>query len=186
MDLKGRPIENTSAALDRLYNDHHITLRKFLRARLAVGQELDDIVQEVFAKLARMDDLVATLPPGEPRNGAYLCRMANNLVLNLERHKKVRRRYQEGEKVRLEQTEAAVVGPETQAQSDEELKRVGNALLSMEPLHRQAFYLNRFKQKSYAEVAASMGVSVKKVEYYMKQALIALRRAMVNAEGSEQ
>ena len=182
----GKQRETQRQALDRLYSDHQLALRKFLRARLAVGQDLDDIVQEVFAKLARIDNLPQLLPIGAPGNVSYLLRMANNLVFNHERHKAVRRRHLEIEKSRIQRESASFDRtPEHITVVREELDRLRGVIAGMRPNWRQAFVLNRFKQKTYKEIAIFMGVSVKQVEKYMQQALVVIRRALCEAKEAE-
>ncbi|MDM3871197.1 sigma-70 family RNA polymerase sigma factor [Porticoccus sp. W117] len=188
VDIKGRPLESHQSALDRLYREHNIPLRKFLKARMTLGQqELDDVVQEVFAKLAKLSKLTTILPPEHPQNYAYICRIANNLVINQKRHISVRHRYLEQERSSAGGDDAQQSqSPEDQLATREELRHVQQALLNMKPTWRHAFYLNRYKQMTYTEVAQNMGVTVKQVEKFIKQALIVVRRAMEKARRTEQ
>ncbi len=186
VDLSGRPRETREQVLERLFNEHRDALCAFLWVRLGVDQEVDDIVQDVFARLADLDDLPERLPPGNHSNRAFIFTIANNHVLNLEKHRQVRRRYVE------QQTSAhnagsdglVEVSPEVVALAEQELERVKQVILKLRPNWRDAFILNRFKHWSYRDIAVVMGVSVKQVEKYMKHALVHVRRAALENSGA--
>lgn len=58
----------------------------------------------------------------------------------------------------------------------EELARhIEEALAALPDSYREAFEMNRFRHKTYAEIAAVLGVSPKTVDYRIQQALKLLR-----------
>ncbi|WIO73622.1 sigma-70 family RNA polymerase sigma factor [Porticoccaceae bacterium LTM1] len=186
VEFRGNPRETQQQALNRLYEEHHVALRKFLRARLGISQELDDIVQEVFARLAKIENLAELLPIGEEGSLSYLFRAANNLAINIERHKTVRNRYLDGEKLRMQSEEVHFDHtPERINLVREELSQIRNVIAGMNINTRQAFILNRFKQRTYKEIAKDMGVSVKQVEKYIQKALVIIRRAVSETQKVE-
>ncbi|MCV6627270.1 MAG: sigma-70 family RNA polymerase sigma factor, partial [Cellvibrionaceae bacterium] len=129
------------------------------------SHELEDVVQDVFAKLAKEENLIARLPADRSKWRSYLVAMANNLVVDMARYKQVRRKYLDKERHQI--TEADRVeeaSPERIALSRQELERVKAVILELRPRWRQAFILNRFKHQSYPQIAQQMGVSVKQIE----------------------
>jgi RNA polymerase sigma-19 factor, ECF subfamily len=176
--------ETRDQALERLYNAHLTDLRAFLQARTGLGEELDDIIQDVFTRLAKLDDLQQRLPPGDQRNLSYLFSMAHNRVVDLERNKSMRRghldTYQKEQDIQAPQPQT----PEQAVQAKQELERLKQVILGLKPKCRQAFMLNRFKFHTYREIAVKMGISVKQVEKYMKQALIKVRETAHEEQGT--
>lgn len=57
---KRRQQKNDQKVLEHLFNEHHTPLRAFLKRRLVPVDERDDVIQEVFARLAKMRDLGKT------------------------------------------------------------------------------------------------------------------------------
>ncbi|WIO74017.1 RNA polymerase sigma factor [Porticoccaceae bacterium LTM1] len=184
--LADRQRESREQVLERLFIEHGSALRGFLRVTLKVDSEVEDIIQEVFIKLANLEQLPERLPPGGASNRSFLFAIANNLVVDLERSKRVRREY-----ASAHQAEA---GPEafvnngspeaiTLARSD--LECVKEVLLQMRPCWREAFILNRFRHRSYREISIDMGISVKTVEKYIKKALLQIKAAVQDLKGVE-
>lgn len=177
--------ESKEQVLERLFREHGSALRGFLRVSLQVGSEMEDIVQEVFAKLAKLDDLQERLPEGKSSNRAFLFTMANNLVVDMERRKRVRRQYA------MEQSSDAVEqsrpddSPEAITLAEQELAVVKDVLKQMRPCWREAFILNRFRYRSYSQIAIDMNISVKTVEKYIKKALMQIRKAVLEIKGVE-
>ena len=173
--------ETSDQVLERLFSQHEAALRTFVRRRLGSVEEIEDVVQEVFARLARLGDLHTRIQAGKGDGRSYLFTVANNLIVDQERRKTLQRQYDnqtdEGDLV----TE---VTPETIVATDRELEIIKQVIMNLKPSWRRAFVLNRFHYMSYREVAEHMGITIKQVESYMAQALVKLRdaeRAMENA-----
>ncbi len=178
VDLSGRPQLTKKQLLDELYRAHSAALRSFLRARLGVAGNPDDVVQEVFCKLATIPDaeLHQKLPFGADSNRAFIFTVANNLVLNQERHENVKRKYRSEQQAQAEeQGDSLGITPETITASAESLRRVKTAIANLKPTWRRAFVFHRFKGYSYRDIAAEMDVSVKQVEKYIQNALYQVR-----------
>ena len=58
---------------------------------------------------------------------------------------------------------------------EELAQRIEEALAALPDSYREAFEMNRFQHKTYAEIAACLGVSSKTVDYRIQQALKLLR-----------
>lgn len=183
IEFPSKPPDVRCRDLERLYADHGAALRSFLGVRMGVGGDVEDVVQDVFTKLAQMEDLRERLPASDRSVRAYIFQMANNHLLNLYRHKAVRKRHAEQE--RKEMDEMAECGPERIVLAQRELDVIRETIQRLPLPCRQAFILNRFKQKTYVEVARHMGVTIKQVEKYMEKALIAVRRTVKRLRESE-
>ncbi|WIO74201.1 sigma-70 family RNA polymerase sigma factor [Porticoccaceae bacterium LTM1] len=183
IDLVSHRAVSKQQLLEQLFREHGTSLRAFLTSVMGSSHELDDIIQEIFAKLAKEDDLIARLPTDRGKWCSYLFAMANNLVVDLARYKQVRQRFLKKEQHQLtEESAIEHASPERLALNREELERVKDVILGLRPRWRQAFIQNRFKHKSYRQIADDMGVSVKQVEKYMKQALIRIRESAEYAQ----
>lgn len=148
--------------------------------------DIDDVVQEVFIRLARMDDLPKRLSRQSESNRSFIIAVANNLVLDLEKSRRVRHRYAENLQAQSGEDNLLQNGtPETIAEARQELEYLRDVIINLNPNWRRAFILNRFKHLSYREIAAVMGVSVKQIDKFMKNALIHIRRAEKEIRGRD-
>ncbi len=176
VDLKGRRQETREQVLERLFREHGAALRRFLRGRTGSDDDLEDVVQEVFLRLAKMDDLDERMGVGRGNSRAFIFTAANHLVVDLERRKAVRWQYKA--RFRDEASEQVQnVTPDRILSADRDLHMVKDVIMKLRPNCRQAFVLNRFENLSYPQVADRMGISVKHVEKLMSSALVKLRDA---------
>ena len=185
VDLPGRRQETREQVLERLFKEHRAALCAFLRVRMDRDAEMDDVVQEVFIRLARMKDLPERLSQGRESNRSFIIAIANNLVLDLEKSRRVRHRYADKVQAQAHDDDRVQSGtPETIAAARQELKRLRDVIMNLNPNWRKAFILNRFKHMSYREISVEMGVSVKQIDKFMKNALIQIRRAVSETKGA--
>lgn len=171
--------ETHEQALDRLYAEHAAALRRFIAARVVGGLDVEDLLQDVYARLARMDDLPERLPAGRRTTRGFLLTVANRLVIDRERQRGIRRRHDQHVRLLQDPDDASSPSAEAIALASEDLDAVASALEAMKPEWRRAFVLNRFSHMSYREVAKAMDVSTKTVEKYIGKALLHLRAALL-------
>ena len=184
VDIHRRQAETRNQVLERLFKEHNSALRGFLNMRLGVTEELDDVVQEVFARLAKLPDLQERLPVGGSNNRSFLFAVANNYVMDMERRKVHQRRYAESRQVRNHESDNLYLAtPESIALAAEDIARLREVIVKLKPAWRDAFVLVRIKCMSYREAAREMGVTVKKIEAYIKGAMIQIRKADLSITG---
>jgi RNA polymerase sigma-70 factor (ECF subfamily) len=161
--------------LEALYREHAPALKGFLRLRRVADADRDDLMQEVFLRLARIDDLpvVASKDSGSTR--AYLFTIANRLILDQWRHTAMSRRHGLTEVEELPEAPGGHT-PDRWYPAEQELDRVEKAIGQMNDRWRTAFVLSRFRNLTHREIAAAMGVTPKRVEKYVASALGVLRR----------
>lgn len=145
-------------------------LRRLFLVRTRSETDADDLVQELFLKVAGIEDGRVDNPP------AYLYRLALNLLTDERRRRaRVLRRDSAWQQVSLD-----IVGDEirSRAPSQEEqlghkqrLALLGAAIERLPPGTREVFRLHKLEGLSYAEVATRLGISRSGVEKQMMRAL---------------
>ena len=146
-------------------------LRRFFRARLGQAGEIDDLMQELYLKVAAIPQAEEIRSPG-----AYLYRLASNVMLDRLRHDR-RAANRDSDWRRLYhittplEDAADLPSAETAAAARQHLRRVIEALDVLPPLTRRIFRLHKFDGLSHAETAAEVGISRSSVEKHMMEAL---------------
>lgn len=165
--------------LEQLFHRYSDDVRAFLVSRMNIdeGTGLDDVVQEVFARLASMDDL----PERFSRDGgikvSFLITIAHNYVVDIERKKKHGDNFNRAQQLN-EEVGVDALTPQNLVLAHQEIDLVKNVIMNLKPKWRQAFVLSRFNFKGYREIAVDMGISVKQVEVYVSKALYQVRKAL--------
>lgn len=167
------------AGLSALLSAERGGLLRFLTARCGDPAEAEDLLQELWLK-------VATTAVGPIANGrAYLFRMANNLALD---HARARRRSMRRDRSWLEGDEPGVAdiearpdpapGAEAQLIEEQEAHQVRRAVDALPEGARRALLLYRFERRGQGEIAAIMGISRSGVEKHLALAMKHLRRSL--------
>jgi RNA polymerase sigma-70 factor (ECF subfamily) len=160
-----------------LLEQHRPELRRFLLARCQNAGEADDLLQELWIK-------VATTPVGPVANGrAYLFRMANNLVIDQFRSRQLAMTRQanwsesmgRGHGPPEELPDPAPLA-ETVIAQKQETEALARAILALPPGARRALTLYRLEGHDHAEVARIMGISRSGVEKHLVVAMRHLRQ----------
>lgn len=139
--------------VNRLYRRYAVWLDR--RLRLHVGPDAaEDVVQETYIRAAPY----ALSEIRHPK--AFLLRIALNLVRDESR--KAGRRRRDADRQHPAEAEAAT-------QFDHVL--LEQIIQAMPQLYRDVFVLNRFGGMTYPEIARSLEISVKTVEWRMSRAL---------------
>jgi len=143
---------------------HERAIRSWL-ARRTHDLDIDDIVQEMYARLASLADAESIQNPRQ-----YAAQTAISIALNLARRARVVPMIPIGdfEELGLASLEPS---PERAVNSQEELRELENTLQELPPLCRKAFLLRRVDGLSQKEVADKLGISVKTVEKYMARSV---------------
>lgn len=178
---KGRVIDlskrrdSRRKSLEHLFREDGRILRGYLFKRLSDESEVEDLVQEVFSRLARMPDLEQRLARGG-KNRSFIITVANNLIVDMERKRATRRSYQSSQQHQADEM-VNELSPEAEAVANQELSLVKAAIMKLKPTWRKAFSMSRFHHMTYQQISQEMGVGVKQVEKYITNALIELRKA---------
>jgi RNA polymerase sigma factor (sigma-70 family) len=150
---------------------------RLMSARLGSRTDAEDLMQELWIKLARLE----TGPIANPK--AYLHRIALNMANDLVREQ-VRRRRRESawSDVMVAEKDSVAVdpapSPERALIAKREMEQLSQALQTVPTRSREAFLHHKVEGRSHAEVAHVMGISRSAVEKHMATAMKYLMRAM--------
>jgi RNA polymerase sigma factor (sigma-70 family) len=165
--------KNPTSGLFAVFEENRLLIRRFLAARRAEPDEIDDIVQELFVRI--------TAAPSGPISDplAYLYRMADNLLVDIRRSQTRRSarevawtefRYGDGELDNQPSAEEALI-------ARERLALVRQALLRLPERTVHVFRRFRLEGVGQKEIAADLGISVSGVEKHLQRAYRAILQA---------
>ena len=161
--------QTSKAEIDELARRYAAPLSSYFRSRVRPGADIEDLVQEVFLRLARRSGAaeVATME-------SYLFKVAASVLTD-----SYRRAGRRGGVHQLfdEQAHAGEdFSPERLFLGQEQLRLVETALLELPERTRVVFVLHRFEEMSYLQIARRLGVSTSAIEKHMSKALAHLTR----------
>ena len=172
-------IAKRETLLEKTFRDHETALRRFFRCRLALEADREDLVQELFLKLSKMEHLADKLAEYGGNTRAYLLAIAHNLVVDLKRHAAVRK-FDRHESYHEDTVPTATPAPPELATTTQQMDRVMARLKGMDPKYQQVLLLNKFMQKSCREISEEMDISEATVERYLAYALQTVRKGLNN------
>ena len=166
------------SGLAALFDSHRRELARFLAARCGDPDQAEDLMQELWLKLAGAN-------PGPIANGrAYLFRMANNLMLDQLRAKRramARDHAWLGDPGGASESELrpdpAPAADVVLAQS-QEAALLARAIDALPPGAARALRLHRIEELDQGEVARRMGISRSGVEKHLATAMRHLRNSL--------
>lgn len=153
---------------ERIYNQYAKNLHDFLYYKFGEALNPSDKVQDAFVKLW---DNCQKVPAEKAKS--YLFTVANNMMLNEAKHKKVVLKYQQIEVVNVTNET-----PEFILEKEEFLVRYKKVLEKLSEEQRIAFLLNKAEGKKHSEIATLLGVSQKVVEYRIYTAFSILKKEL--------
>ena len=145
-------------------------LLRFLRSRLGHGDLAQDLAQEVYLRLLRMDDI-------------GLIRNPRSFVIHLAAHAAhewrmlARNRLQHSEE-ELQQLVAEFADPADVLEEHDRLHELRQVLATLSPKCQAVLLMHRRDGMTYQEIAAEMKLSVAMVKKYMAKGLAACQKQM--------
>lgn len=152
----------TDSGLKATFLAQREQLMRLLSARLGNRDEAEDVMQDMWLRLARLP----TGPVAEP--GAYLFRMAANLATD-RRVSAARRSARDNAWAAMQPDSAEYPDGEQQLVAKDELGQVERILDEMPDRMRQALVLFRLEGKSHKLIAQQLGISVSGVEKLLRR-----------------
>ena len=154
-----------------IYLEKRDDLVRFMTARLGSTAAAEDVVQDLYVRLATVE---LSAEVGNP--SAFLYRAAINLMLDRgrgERRSTLRdQAWQDGQGVNVAGASAAdAPSPEDAAAARLRLRQLLDAVAGLPPKTRRAFELHKLEGLSQAETAERLGVTRKTVENQLAAAL---------------
>lgn len=169
-DLLERIRRGDRAAFDALFRAEYASLVGMAESLLGRRDLAEEVVQDVMLELWRRREGLAVQ---ESLRG-YLFRATRNRSLNLLRHGRVARRSEP----ELARARVAVADTDELTVQGELGAAVVAAVAALPDGVREVFELSRVRGLRYAEIAATLGISVKTVEARMGRALRSLRERL--------
>lgn len=161
--------------LDAAVRRYYGPLLAFFRKRAANPAEVEDLVQQVFYRLAHHGQAEALRDPD-----AYIFKTASNTLRDYRRRALVRERVVEpyGSLAEPEGAATEELSPERLLIGKEAMGLVTAALRELPERTRDVFVLRCFEGLKHAEIARLQGISVRAVEKHAAKALAAVTRAL--------
>jgi len=146
-------------AIERLSRTFRRVLLRYFEKRGVRKMDLEDAVQEVFARLSRREGFSELGGLQE-----YLFETASSVAVDYHRHWTSQRR--SGEHDSYDDARHAVedFSPEQILAGKEDLHALYRALLELPERNRHIFILNRFEKMQKPEIARRLGLSLSAVE----------------------
>ena len=165
--------EITIESFDEIFRQYAKPL--FYYAAKFVGDEqAKDIVQDTFAKLWADQSLVIT----KSLNSLLFTTIRNRCLQQLEKQK-VRNKYVESTRQKLQTEELQFFMDERSSLIEQELEdKLNEVLKKMPDRCRQIFMMSRFENKKNKEIAEELNISIKAVEKQISKALSTIRSEM--------
>ncbi len=168
----------TAHPLITAYFEQRTALGRFLQARLGMSADVEDVLQDLYLKVAALD------PTMEVRDTrAFLYRLASNQMM--DRWRSGQRSVARDAAWRLANhavgtTEDMDDAPSAEAvvAGRQRLASLTTAVARLPDKTRTVFSLHKFEGLSYAEVAIRLGISRSSVEKHMMDALRTLAAQM--------
>ncbi len=157
-------------SFQRLYERHSDALRNFMYYKSGDSGFAEDSVQESFLRLWKK---CAAVPYEKAKS--FLFAVANNLLLDRVKHKKVQLKFSA-----IPQKKLTNENPEFLLEEQEFKQKLTDVISSLPEHQRAVFLMNRIDKMKYREIAEVLGISQKAVEQRMHKALLVIREKIGN------
>ena len=146
----------------------------YYAAKFVEDEVARDVVQDVFVKLWADQSIIVK----QSINSLLFTMVRNNCLHHLEKQK-VRSKYMEKTKLKLQEEELRFYMEEKTSLIEQELETKLNEVLKGLPDRcRQIFMMSRFENKKNKEIAEELDITVKAVEKQITKALAIIRTEM--------
>jgi len=152
---------------ERFYRDLRPALIAFFTRRVGSRVEAEDLVHDVYVRLASTPDPEMRDPQ------AYVFQVAANLVRDRARRAEVRTRYLTAAK-HDDQARIDPIDPHRIAADRETLAALVKALDALPERTRRIFLLYRYEQVSRQAIADTFGISMSAVDKHVHKAVVRL------------
>ena len=171
-DLALQPVDGLmrSELVRRLFEKHNRALIRFLAAKLSSEAEAQEVAQEAYVRLLRLEDASAM-----SFLRAHLFSIAANLAVDRLRHRQVRERNAPQDMFEDLLTRP---GPDREVLGQQELEVVKAALKKLPEKCRRAFLLHVFEGHSVREIAETMQLTDRMIRHYVARALTVCRECL--------
>jgi RNA polymerase sigma-70 factor (ECF subfamily) len=158
-------------SIQEVIRRHHESLIKFLRRRLSIAEDANDVAQEAYIRMLKYEGSTEVKSAS-----AMLFRSAVNVANDHGRAAQTRRHSKHFQVDDFE-LESGLPSAERTVAAEQDLDRLLDVIEGLPPKCRQVFLLSRARGMTYPEIARHCGISVKMVEKQISRALaVCLRK----------
>lgn len=154
-------------SIQEIIRRHHGALIKFLRRRLSIAEDAEDVAQETYIRMMRYEGSSELNSPS-----AMLFRIAVNVANDHGRAAVARRTKRHAQIEDMELTSDSPTA-EREVLASQTLDLLLETIERLPPKCKQVFLLSRASDMTYPEIAAHCGISVKMVEKHISRAIAA-------------
>jgi RNA polymerase sigma-70 factor (ECF subfamily) len=156
---------------------HHESLIKFLRRRLSIADDADDVAQETYIRMMKYEGSREIKSPS-----AMLFRIAVNVAND---HGRAAQSRCSSDHCDVEGVPLVSEHPsaERSVLADQNLDMLFDVIDGLPPKCKQVFLLSRAQGMTYAEIASHCGISVKMVEKQISRAVAACLKKVGGIDG---
>lgn len=163
-------------SLAAIISEHGDHIRRFLVVRGAYLDDVDDLLQDVFATAWEKG-----IPCRSEDARQYLFVAARYILFNHKRKLARHATKADQECVRIaDNTTGSLAAPEEMLVRGERSLEVDELLKSLSPTHRKALELVYLDELTHTEAAQRLGVSRKTLHLWKREALVRLRQLVVD------
>jgi RNA polymerase sigma factor, sigma-70 family len=170
LDLPPEP-SGSEISIEQMYRKYRDPLVRFLRLRLRSSDEANEVAQEAFLQLLKMNNLSTVHQPI-----AYLFRTAINIATNRGKLGNARRRLDELASLAMEQSDHRT--PQQTVDMQQQLQRISETLERLPDDCKAVFILVRFQDKSVEEAGIELGIHPRTVRRLLARAFKSCKRAV--------
>jgi RNA polymerase sigma-70 factor (ECF subfamily) len=152
-------------SVQEIIRRHHSALLSFLRQRLRIAHDADDVAQESYIRMMQYDGSREIRSPS-----SMLFRIAINVANDLGRAELARRASDQRSLDDLELV-SELPSAEREMGARQELELLKGVIARLSPKCRRVFLLSRARLMTYPEIALHCGISLKMVEKHISRAL---------------
>jgi RNA polymerase sigma factor (sigma-70 family) len=169
--------EAHAKSVAELFQEHNRSLIRFLTARLRSAQEAEEVAQEAYVRLLRLDQ-----PGTVSFLRAFLYKTAANLAVDRMRR---RGRHSVAAEAGYFEDSRKPTTPDREVEGSQEIEQVMRLIEDLPPKCRRAFLLHKIEELEFVDVAERMGLSERMVRIYVIRAILYVR-AGLDAEDTRQ
>ncbi len=169
MEDHGEETAGDRRDLEAVYRTQAPQLARYFRFRFRGLEDPDDLVQDVFARLAAGRPLAELRDPE-----GYFKRILRNLLI--DRHRKRRR---QPIFTSMDGIEAGIEPDQAHAIEVEQMQELYRAAVdALPPRTREVFLLHRVEELSVKSIAGQLGISTRTVEWHIGEAILRIGKAL--------
>ncbi len=168
-ELLRRLHRDDTAALGMLYVRYAPSVSDFAARFMGESDEINDVTHNIFCSLWDNRRSIGNVDSLK----AYLFRMTRNAIFQEYRHRKVVNDYRSDF---IKNSDDSTPDLESVITTSDLLEMINLRIEQMPEMQRRIFRMSRYEKKTYAEIAAEVGLSIKSVQRYISIALAELRK----------